>query len=167
MGLFKKKKKEIIKDSQYYQRLVECIQDKLDGSVRYSLNVDEYDEAAKQLEEWKINHMSSTFQEELFDRMNQKKLISVDFYKRAHMDRKLFSTINCNRDYAPKRDTAIKCCFALRLEVDETQELLKKAGYALSNSTRRDVLLKHCIESGIYDLDDVNYLLNHFEESTL
>ena len=101
------------------------------------------------------------------DFIAERNMSSVEFYTKAHMDRKLFSAINCNKDYSPKKDTAVACCLALELTEEETNSLLSRAGYVLTDSKQRDKIIKYCIQEEIYDIGDVNYILVHYEEPVL
>ena len=88
-------------------------------------------------------------------------------YKRAGIDRRHFSKIRCDRYYQPKKPTAIALCLALELNLEETMELLGMAGYSLSSSDTGDLVVKFCIERGIYDLIEVNTALNYFGQKLL
>ena len=114
-----------------------------------------------------LNDVDDTFQESLLKIIDSKGLKDSDVYKKADIDRRLFSKIRSNKDYKPKKQTAISLALALGLNLDETIDLLKKAGYALSASSRADLIVRYCIEQGIYSLVDVNALLYKFDQPLL
>lgn len=139
----------------------------INDDIRYSLDMGAFEAAEKRLNKWKDDHANATFQEELLDRIAESHMTHVAFYKKAHLDRKRFSAIKKYRDYNPLKQTAVACCLALQLDLDETKALLEKAGYALTDAKQWDVLIKHCIERGYYDIDDVNYILDYFGEKPI
>ena len=74
----------------------------------------------------------------------------------ANLDKRLFSKIRSNPKYKPKKETALALAIALKLNIDETADLLARAGYALSPSSMTDVIVRFYIESGNYDMMDIN-----------
>ena len=102
---------------------------------------------------------SYTFQEMLLRCLEDKNMSNVEFYKAAWIDRKLFSAINSNVYYKPKKETAVACCLGLQLNMTDTRDLLETAGYALSDSIKWDMVIKYCIQHRIYAIDQVNQVL--------
>ncbi|MBR5981454.1 MAG: hypothetical protein IK035_05545 [Firmicutes bacterium] len=82
-----------------------------------------------------------------------------DVYKRARVDRKLFSKIRSNPDYRPSKTTALAFALALHLDLGETNELIGRAGYVLSHSSRADLIAEYFITNGNYDIDALNEVL--------
>lgn len=121
---------------------------------------------AKNLEE-ALSKPQYTFQEQLFHLIDVRQLKDVDVYKRAQIDRKLFSRIRCNKDYKPKKNTAIALIMALELDIYESEELLKLAGLALSPGVRSDLIIRFCIMNAMYDIDKVNDILDRYGENTI
>ncbi len=112
----------------------------------------------RKLDELERN-LGESFQECLFRHIYEQGLTNAEVYKKANIDRKLFSKIQKNKDYHPKKQTALAFAFALELNPDETRDLIGRAGYALSDSNMFDLIIEYCLEKGIYDLFTVNAIL--------
>ena len=90
-----------------------------------------------------------------------------DCYNKANLDRRLFSRIRCDENYHPKKTTALALAIALKLSLNETNELLMKAGYSLSHSILFDVIVEYCILQRIYNIYEVNELLFQYDQPLL
>ena len=114
-----------------------------------------------------IDQISETFQEKLLRMIDERKLSDVDVYKKANMSRKLFSKIRCNKDYQPKKKTALSLALALELNLDEAKDLLSRAGYAFSPSDKTDLIIQYFIEEKVYDIYTIDLALFEHGEPTL
>lgn len=110
-----------------------------------------------------ISHMGESFQECLLRMIDERGLTDAQVYKRANLDRKLFSKIRCNPNYSPSRRTVIALAIALELNMDEAVDLLRRAGMALSPGNKFDLIISYCIQNGIYDIYKVNALLFDYD----
>lgn len=108
-----------------------------------------------------------SFVEKMLALIDQKQLKDSTVYKAAQLDRRLFSKIVSDRSYNPSKDTCIALCFAMKLSWGETIDLLSRAGYTLSHSSKRDVILEYFIHEKVYDLFVVNETLHKLYEKPL
>ena len=100
----------------------------------------------------RLEHLSDTFSEYLFFLMEEKGLKGPEVYNGACVDKKTFSKIKNNKNYHPKKLTALCLCIGARLNMDQSKDLLQKAGFAFSNSDMTDVIFSFFIENEIYDI---------------
>ena len=107
-----------------------------------------------------------SFQACLFRLIDEKGLKDTEVYKKANIDRRLFSKIRCDENYHPKKQTVLAFALALCLSLDETADLLRRAGFALSPCSRADLIVEFCIQNK-YDIYTANSLLFEYEEPLL
>ena len=107
----------------------------------------------------RMTHLSDTYQEYLLYLIENKGMTNAEVYKRAIVDKKVFAKIKANPDYHPKKMTALCLCVGAKLNLDETKDLLARAGYALSPCDKTDVIFSYFIENGIYDMIEIDIQL--------
>lgn len=106
-----------------------------------------------------LRHVDEGFSEMLLRKIDEKGITDAACYKRANVDRRLFNKIKNNPAYRPSKQTALAFAVALELPMGEAKELLGKAGYALSHSSKADIVVEYCIMTGNYDLIAINQVL--------
>ena len=125
--------------------------------------VPEMDQPLDQL----LSGQEDTFQQRLLRWIDHKKLNDTDVYKKANIDRRLFSKIRCNVNYTPKKKTALAFAIALELDLASTVDLLARAGFALSPSSKFDQIVAYYIVHSIYDIYEINASLFAYDQPIL
>lgn len=120
----------------------------------------------KTLEE-RLKKMDTGFSGRLLDLIDQSGQKDSVIYKKANIDRKLFSKIKNKAGYKPSKETAIAFAIALELDLDETKDLIGRAGYALSGSSKFDIIIEYFIIHGHYDIYEINMMLFEFDQQLL
>ena len=114
-----------------------------------------------------VNNLDKTFMELVFSFADAKGLTDVEVQKKANLDRKTFSKLKCGTTKNPSKSTALALAVALELNLDDTKDLLSRAGLALSPCSKQDVIVQYFIEKEAYDIYEINVALFEHGEQLL
>ena len=114
-----------------------------------------------------VGNLEKSFMEMVFTFADSKGMTDTEVQKKANIDRKAFSKLKCGTTKNPSKSTALAFAVALELNLDETKDLLSRAGFALSPCSKMDLIVRYFIERNVYDIDVVNIALYEHGEQTL
>lgn len=121
----------------------------------------------EELEKYMAENRKVSFGSMLLMLIDERSEKDSDVYKRAFLDRRVFSRIRCDNRYQPSKNTAIRLALSLALDRTNFDELLKTAGFILSNSDVNDLIIAFCVEHKIYDLWHINSILEHYRQPSI
>lgn len=114
-----------------------------------------------------LDDAGETFQQRLFQLIDASGMDDVTVYKKANIDRKVFSRIRCKVDYKPKKKTAVAFAIALKLDFPTMEDLLSRAEIAFSPSNKFDLIISYCVKNDIYDIFEINAILFKYGQPIL
>ena len=114
-----------------------------------------------------VSLLEETFSECLLRLIDERERTDSEVYNRAGVDCRVFSKIRSRKDYGPGKNTALAFAIALELSLDDTRDLLMRAGFALSRSNKMDLIVEYFISEGKYNIFEINEALYDFGQSLL
>lgn len=113
-----------------------------------------------------MNQMEETFSQKLLRMISERGMTDSEAYTKAYVDRRHFSKIRKDEFYSPNKKTVLAFAIALELSLDEAKDLLACAGYALSRSSKVDIIVAYFLQNKIYDMFEINDILDAYGQPT-
>ncbi|MGN0326442.1 MAG: helix-turn-helix domain-containing protein [Lachnospiraceae bacterium] len=111
-----------------------------------------------------MEQMDDTFSQKLLHMIDDRGIKDSEVYAKAHIDRRHFSKIRNDVNYVPNKKTVLAFAIALELSLDEAKDLLECAGFALSRSSKMDIIVMYFLQNKIYDMFEINDVLNAYDQ---
>ena len=111
-----------------------------------------------------MNQIEETFSQRLLRMIDERGMSDSEVYNKAYVDRRHFSKIRNDINYTPNKKTVLAFSIALELSLDEAKDLLNSAGYALSRSSKTDIIVAYFLQNKIYDMFEINDILDAYEQ---
>ena len=112
-----------------------------------------------------MNQIEETFSQRLLRMIDERGMSDSEVYNKAYVDRRHFSKIRKDINYTPNKKTVLAFSIALELSLDEAKDLLNSAGYALSRSSKTDIIVAYFLQNKIYDMFEINEILDAYGQS--
>ena len=109
-----------------------------------------------------MDQMEETFSQRLLRMIDERGMTDSEAYTKAYVDRRHFSKIRKDINYVPNKKTVLAFTIALELSLDEAKDLLASAGYALSRSSKTDIIVAYFLQNKIYDMFEINDVLDAY-----